>query len=249
MRNLDFNRLTDPARLTGGPQARVLFVGINSPGYYSLAIRNLAMVATQTAELRKRFQVFYVEWDRSDPPKPWLERIIAWRPHILCPSLNIWNRDRVISFCSAMKQALPDTVVLTGGQEVTNSVVDYLKQVPAFDYIIDGEGEIPVQQFLAAWDPDAGRLADHYAVSGLRFRNNGSVDFTGPADIVATLDDIPSPNLAGIVPIQEKRTLGVLIEGSRSCPFRCSYCFEGAKTEKVRSASFAKLEKEIEYMV
>jgi uncharacterized radical SAM superfamily protein len=246
---LDLNRLSAAALADGVQQTRVLFVAINSPGYYSLAIRNLALVTEGSPDLYGRFQVSYVEWDRSEPLASWMAKIMAWRPHILCPSLNIWNRDAIIALCNEVKKILPDTVILVGGQEVTHSVVDYLKQVPAFDYLIDGEGEIPVQQFLATWNAGTGRLRDPYQVSGLRFRKKDRTEFTGPADIVDSLDDIPSPNLAGIVPVQEKRTLGVLIEGSRGCPFRCSYCFEGAKTDKVRNASFSKLEKEITGMV
>ena len=45
---------------------RVLLVAINMPGYYSLAVRILALVAAQTGDLASQVSIRYVEVDNTE---------------------------------------------------------------------------------------------------------------------------------------------------------------------------------------
>lgn len=242
---LDIARVPQPQN----DKELVLLVAINVPGYYSLPVRLLALLANTTENIKRRYDVRFIEYEKDKDRKDLQDYINQINPAILSFSMNIWNRDICIDLSENIKAEEPETTVLIGGQETTGSVVDYLEMVPAFDYIIDGEGELPFLEFLENWDPETGKLGDPGKVSGLWHRKEGKAIKTGPANTVRHLDEIPSPILAGLVPMHSKRNLGVMLEGSRCCPFRCSFCFEGAKSGTVRSASVDRITQEIDYAV
>ena len=228
---------------------RVLLVAINVPGYYSLPVRLLALLANTTDNIKRKYDVRFIEYEREKDWKDLRDYINQINPAILAFSMNIWNRDICIDLAGNIKAEKPETTVLVGGQETTGSVVDYLEMVPVFDYIIDGEGERPFLEFLENWDPETRKLGDPGEVSGLWHRKEGKSVKTGPANTVRRLDEIPSAILAGLAPMHSKRNLGVMLEGSRCCPFRCSFCFEGAKRGAVRTASVDRITQEIDYAV
>ena len=246
--NLELYPNSDPTILNKG-KTRVLLIALNLPGYYSLPIRTLSLLIHESKNLGDRFDTRFSEMVVDENPEGVLAVIDAWRPDIIGVSVNIWNRDGCIQLAKAVKCRHPDTVILAGGQEVSGSVIDYLDFIPEFDYIIDGEGEIPFQQFLGNWDPPTKTLVEPTSVSGLRYRTRYRNRFSGPADLVESLDTIPSIILAGLVPLDSKQKLGVLLEASRCCPFRCSYCFEGSRRGTVRTAAIERLIQEIDWVV
>jgi len=231
-----------------GGKKRVLHIAINMPGYYSLPVRILSLMAAQDDELSAYFDSRYVEIQNCDPLEPLQESLADWQPDIVAFSVNIWNRDACIDVAETLRARCPEITILGGGQEVSYSVYDFLALAPAFDYLIDGEGEIPLRQFLTQWQTSGRHLENPQKVSGLHYRDGNNHLFSRPAEIVDDLDAIPSPILAGLVPVEQKNLLGVMLEGARGCPFRCAFCFEGTKKPRVRMASVARLKAEAEYM-
>ena len=228
---------------------RVLLVAINMPGYYSLAVRILALVAAQKSDLADQLSIRYVEVDNTENMADLAVRLAAWQPDCIAWTLNIWNRMPVEELLRHLRPLLPEVLFLFGGQEVTDSAVDFLQHLTELDYLIEGEGEIPFVQFLRAWlQGGCSRLIDPSAVSGLRYRNRGISTLSRPAETVQNLDDLPSVILAGLIQPDQRNLLGVMLEGSRGCPNHCSFCFEGGRRGRVRSASVARLAKEAAYM-
>lgn len=228
-------------------KSKVLLIALNMPGYYSLPVRILSLIAHQSDALHNRFDTRFIEFPIDVDQKEWLQPIEAWLPDIIGLTVNIWNRNKCITLAESIKKTSPETVILVGGQEVTRSIVDYLELIDEFDYIIDGEGEIPFQQFLENWDAKTRTLRRPDAVTGLHYRIGDRTHYNGAARLIGSLDDIPSPVIAGLVPIDPKQKLGVMLEGSRGCPFHCSYCFEGSRKGAVRTASIDRLVQEIRY--
>lgn len=228
---------------------RVLLVALNMPGYYSLAVRLLALVVAQDSSLAAQVDIRYVEADNNADLVKLAERLADWRPDLIAWTVNIWNRLPVQDLLRRLRPSLPQTLFLFGGQEVTGSAVDFLNLLPELDYIIEGEGELAFAQFVQSWLQAGGReLADPAMVSGLRFRRQGQPELTRPADLVQDLDSLPSVILAGLVQPDQRNLLGVMLEGSRGCPNRCSFCFEGGRSGRVRSASVARLAEEAAFM-
>ena len=236
---------------------RVLLVAVNVPGYYSLPVRLLSLRAMSDAAIREQYDVRYIECETvphtNGRTTPSLDEMAAFitsvAPKVVGFSMNIWNRDACRQLAEKIKSKHPDCCILVGGQETTNSVIDYLATTPAFDYLIDGEGERPFIEFLEALDPISNRIPVPEQVSGLHYRLANSTGFSGRANVLANLDDNPSIILADLAPGRDKNRLGILLESSRGCPFHCSFCFEGAKREKLRTASVARLSQEIDHMV
>jgi len=229
-------------------KTRVILIALNVPGYYSLAVRILLLLACKDKKISKRFDIRFIEVDVDENLNDLSQTVCSLMPDIIGLTVNIWNRNPCFELAELVKKQLPETAIIVGGQEVTRSVIDYLDMVPEIDYIIDGEGEIPFKQFLENWIPSTKKLKNPADVSGLHYRDNGKIKRTGPAQLIKSLDDIPSAITSGLVPVNTRQKLGVLLEGSRCCPFRCSFCFEGAKKERVRTASVKRLMREIEYM-
>ena len=230
-------------------QRRVLLVAVNMPGYYSLAVRILALVVAQNPALASQVDIRYVELDNNADMQGAASLLAAWQPECIAWTVNIWNRMQVELLLRKLRPLLPQALFLFGGQEVTNSAVDFLQLLPELDYLIEGEGELALVQLLQAWLASGPRtVRDPYAVSGLRFRRQGQSVLTRPAELVQDLDTLPSVILAGLVQPEQRNLLGVMLEGSRGCPNRCSFCFEGGQRGKVRSASVARLAQEAAHM-
>lgn len=239
-----------------GQRIKGLLVAINIPGYYSLPVRILTLRAMSDATLNQHFDIRFIEWDNplyiSGDSESKLEDLVQLMlntaPKVIGLSMNIWNRNACIEVAQRIKSYNPKICILVGGQEVTNSVVDYLQIVPEFDYLIDGEGEVPFTEFLSSIDNGTYRLPQPDRVSGLHYRNGMATVFTGPNRSLPHLDENQSVILSDLVPVNEKNKLGVLLESSRGCPNRCGFCFEGAKREKIRIASSERLGREADYM-
>ncbi len=227
---------------------RVLLVAVNMPGYYSLAVRILALVVAGDEDLAAQVDIRYLEADNTADLAELAGRVAAWQPDFVAWSVNIWNRMQVEELLFRLRPLLPQALFLFGGQEVSDSVVDFLARLPALDYLIEGEGEIALPQLLRAWLRDGRTLQDPMAVSGLRFRKGGRSVLSRPAETVSRLDELPSVILAGLVQPDQRNLLGVMLEGSRGCPNRCSFCFEGGRHGRVRSASMERLAQEAAYM-
>lgn len=229
-------------------RTRVLLLSINVPGYYSLPIRILSLLTHEKLESQVDARYFEVTLDESESAVE--NQIAMWAPRILAISANIWSMSRITKLCASLKERLPGLVVVMGGQEVSNSVVDHLQSIHSIDYIIDGEGEKPFEEFLRAFSSETGQV-DYSKVSGLKYREDGKTKFTGAANVYDRLDEIPSPILAGLAPGDDlgKLKMGVLLEGTRACPFRCAFCFEGNRKEKTRFNSIERLTSEALFLV
>lgn len=226
---------------------RVLLVAVNMPGYYSLAVRLLALVVA-SSDLAARVDIRYLEADNTANLPELAARLAAWQPDLVAWSVNIWNRMQVEELLGRLRPLLPQALFLFGGQEVSDSAVDFLARLPELDYLIEGEGEIALVQFLREWIPGGRILQNPLAVSGLRFRKEGQSVLSRPAETVSRLDELPSVILAGLIQPDQRNLLGVMLEGSRGCPNRCSFCFEGGRHGRVRSASMERLAQEAAYM-
>lgn len=119
------------------------------------------------------------------------------------------------------KRINPEIITLMGGPHVSFDVKNTLEKYPELDLIIVGEGEetlkelIPVIKNRDAWKN----------VSGIAFRENGEVVFTGARPLIENLDSLPLP-ARHLLPLSRYQALGfpVSIITSRGCPNKCIFC-------------------------
>lgn len=157
-----------------------------------------------------------------------VEAIVARQPQVLGLSLYTWNSERSLALAERVKQRLPALRVVVGGPEVQRDNAWVLWH-PAVDVAVLGEGEQTFAELLRLWsaaDPtSAAAGAALETIAGLAYRVGQELRFTAERSALDDLRAIPSPYLLGYLEVPPDSML--LIEVSRWCPYRCSFCLYG----------------------
>lgn len=128
----------------------------------------------------------------------------------------------VVKLCRLLKQALPQLTIVYGGVHPTYHWQEILRDCPAIDIIVRGEGELTALSLLEALRDS--RPLD--GVKGIAFRHLGQVMGTPPAPPLLDLDAYR----VGWELIDHARysywggKRAVVVQFSRGCPYPCSYC-------------------------
>lgn len=129
----------------------------------------------------------------------------------------------VARMARALKAASPEAVFVYGGVHPTYHAEDILREEPAIDYIVRGEGEATALALLHALETGA----DLREVAGIAGRSVGAVFVTATPPPIADLDSLRT----GWELIEDwdfyrcwGRGRSALIQLSRGCPHLCSYC-------------------------
>ena len=117
-----------------------------------------------------------------------------------------------------IKKVLPDVKIWAGGPEVSYHAEAFLKEEPAVDLVMMGEGEITFAHFLKALLNEE----ELKQVSGLMLRNDdGTITDTGFRQVM-DMSQIPFPY--AFMDMKELELRIIYYESSRGCPFSCAYC-------------------------
>jgi len=159
---------------------------------------------------------------------------IDFKPDILAVSLNMSTSHHFYLVAVKILKALwPDVITVAGGNHATNYARILLLDENT-DYIIRGEGEIPLAEFIKLYSE-----GKEINIKGVYSKNNISVDELDTAEFIDDLDIIPFPDwdiiemesyITGINRIpavgehhkKQRRMAGIIT--TRGCPFRCTFC-------------------------
>lgn len=152
-----------------------------------------------------------------------VQAIVAHAPDVLGLSLYTWNSERSLAIAQRVKTWLPDMIVVGGGPEVQLDN-DWLIRHPGLTIGVIGEGEQTFGALLRRLTQTR-NLAHLDDIAGLVYRAGDRLVVTAPRPPLDDLAVIPSPYLANYLELSPGGI--ALIEVSRWCPYRCSFCLYG----------------------
>jgi anaerobic magnesium-protoporphyrin IX monomethyl ester cyclase len=163
--------------------------------------------------------------------KDWkdVERYIAsYSPHLVATSGFSCNAYTCAKLAQTAKKVDPDIVTVLGGQHFSLMDIESLTSFPEIDFIVRGEGERTLVELIEA----VREKGDLGKVNGLTFRNEGKVVRSPPRDLIEDLDTLPFPayhlverNLSMYhFTMMAGKSRYLILEGSRGCWHRCSFC-------------------------
>jgi hypothetical protein len=163
----------------------------------------------------------------------------------------MWNQNLVTYCAKKIREILPNAILVAGGPNVDSDAEGQIElwetHERIFDFLIPGEGEIPFVELVKyVYDgatKDSLPLIDGAVMFKNEMRVSGrSLKATHP------LDDVPSPILNGMLDHFIDHNYGPVIQTSRLCPYKCTFCASGHMTGKIRVFSLDRIRRELAYL-
>ncbi len=182
------------------------------------------------------------------------KRLASSMPDIVASSsLATCNTYVAVRTFETAKKANPSVLTLAGGQHFTTTAQESLESYPEIDAIVRGEGEQTLVKLVRAF----AKNESFGNVKGLSFRHNGKIIHNPPQPLLQNLDDLPFPGYHLVEDVVHKyhftgmagpRKRYALIEGSRGCQHRCTFCTQWAHWNGTwRTKSPSRIADEFEY--
>lgn len=162
---------------------------------------------------------------------PDLEKEIAsFRPDIVASSsLATCNAYLVARTVELAKKVDPSALTVVGGQHFTALDVESLKRYREIDVVVRGEGEQTLVELVKAKE----KKFPLSKIKGISYRKGKKIVRNPDRPMIKSLDDLPFPGYhfvgEDIKKYHFSQMMGrgagyALIEGSRGCPHRCTFC-------------------------
>jgi anaerobic magnesium-protoporphyrin IX monomethyl ester cyclase len=160
-----------------------------------------------------------------------LEKYVeSFSPDVVASSsLATCNAYTAAQTLATAKKVNSSILTIAGGQHFTATADESLRAYPEIDAIVRGEGELTLTELLSA-AMNSGSFAD---IKGMSYQNNGRVFHNPDRPLIANLDELPLPAYHFVENQISKyhftmmtgpKTIYALVEGSRGCPHRCTFC-------------------------
>jgi len=208
---------------------------------FSLATASLKAFVEQNRGIKQRYNIEVLNLsDNGDGiidsvkfDKVFIERILNNNPVAVGFSTYCWNIVATIEIIKRLKKIKPDIKIIVGGRYAS---IELLERVPNVDFIIRGEGEVPLLHLLENELKNKG-------IKGVSLKKGNKIIDGGNADILAELDMIPSSYTSGII---KPNQVNMMLELSRGCMNNCAYCsWNSNKT--LRILSYNRIREELMY--
>lgn len=170
-----------------------------------------------------------------------IRQVVALRPKVLGLTAMTHMVVTAGRIARAVKEASPGTATVLGGFHATFLPERTLAELPQFDYVISGEGEIAFTKLVQA--VLGGSSAS--AIPGVALREGGVIRLNGRGEVPPHLDELGSPAWE-LFPAEDLRRYATLfpVMSQRGCPFRCNFCSRPYGND-VRARTPAKVVEEI----
>ncbi len=154
----------------------------------------------------------------------------TYQPDIVASSgLATCNAYLAVRTLETAKRVNPKVLTVAGGQHFTGTAHESLLAFPEIDVIVRGEGEQTLTELVEKTRTNS----PFQEIKGISFQHKGNITHNPPRPFIESLDDLPFPGYHFVKDLMPKyhfsamaglKTPYALIEGSRGCPHRCTYC-------------------------
>ena len=179
-----------------------------------------------------------------------LGEVYERQPKVLGIACYIWNIELVKQLLQLLPKALPDTVLICGGPEVSYETADFMQKFSMVDYVVRGEGEQAVHSLLQQMQQrdcsEWRRLESAAEIPGIASRDAAGKVREGHAVTAASMEELPFAYRREEMAELRERIL--YYETSRGCPFSCAYCLSCA-TRGVRYLPLSRVLSELSFFV
>ncbi len=169
-------------------------------------------------------QARMLEWDGLE------KHIESSRPDIVASSsLATCNAYTTVRAVATAKKVNSSILTIVGGQHFTATADESLRAYPEIDVIVRGEGEETLADLVRAVK-DSNSFTD---INGISFQRNGRIFHNPDRPMITNLDQLPMPAYHFVEDHIRKyhftmmagaNTIYGLVEASRGCPHRCTFC-------------------------
>ena len=146
------------------------------------------------------------------------DELFRQQPDVILFSCYIWNVDLLKQLCPLLKKIMPNCLIGFGGPEVSYESEVFLKENPAVDLIMRGEGELVFSEFLDYLDH--GTPVSLHEIKSMTFRDGEAIVST-PQQEPLDLARLPFPYEEDFHDVENQI---IYYESSRGCPYSCGYC-------------------------
>ncbi len=157
------------------------------------------------------------------------ERVRSFSPTIVIASGFTCNAYVCARTMEIAKKVDKGITTVVGGQHFTATAEESLRSFPEIDYIVCGEGEVTLVELIKALrdNKDVGKVA------GLAFMHNSGFVKTPSRQLIENLDTLPYPAYHYVEDLVKeyhftmmagKNMRYMIMEGSRGCTYKCSFC-------------------------
>lgn len=159
---------------------------------------------------------------------------------IICFSCYIWNIEKIKELAANLKLACPQIKIIMGGPEVSYDAPAFLRENPAVDFIVRGEGEYTLRCLLMKLQEGK---KDFETIKGISFRVGDSIGQTEDADLLV-FETVPFPY--GYFDCEKDKV--IYYESTRGCPYNCAYCISSLE-KKMRALPVERVKEDLDCFI
>ena len=155
------------------------------------------------------------EFTINEPIGKVLREIVKENADIIAFSVYLWNVEEILKLSENIKKINKNVKIILGGPEVTYQSEKILKENPAVDYVIIGEGEETFPALINYLDGSSKEMPSHVSYRIDEGFNIGELGLVCDTNKIPRIAEAVASSYDGRI---------VYIETVRGCPYNCSYC-------------------------